>query len=163
MIDSMRPCSMRQSIENLDEQFADLHKRSCELASRLSHESLYVKPAPAQDSCGEQLLRSAAVVEQSFGGLTANLWDDPFEWTLPETLNTPAKVQEYLAEVEATRRHAFSALETDADLAKEIMTPAGSTQLLPFLLDTFQRARHHQAQAVAIYGVLVSERLTTDH
>ena len=58
----------------------------------------------AADSCGEQVLRSAAIVEQTFGGLTANLWDDPFEWTLPETLSTSAKVIEYLNEVEATRQ-----------------------------------------------------------
>ena len=94
------------------------------------------------------------MVEQSFGGLTANLWDDPFEWTLPETLNTPAKVREYLDEVEATRRHAFDSFESDDDLSKEIMTPAGSTQLFPFLLDTLERARHHHQRAVTIYELL---------
>ena len=30
---------------------------------------------------------SAGTIEQTFGGITANLWDDPFEWTLPETLH----------------------------------------------------------------------------
>jgi hypothetical protein len=43
---------------------------------------LYREQPATGDSCGEQVLRSAAIVEQSFGGLTANLWDDPFEWTL---------------------------------------------------------------------------------
>ena len=94
------------------------------------------------------------MVEQSFGGLTANLWDDPFEWTLPETLNAPAKVLEYLNEVELTRRHAFDSFENDDDLSKEIMTPAGRTQLLPFLLDTLQRARHHLQRAFAIFELL---------
>lgn len=98
------------------------------------------------------------MVEQSFGGLTSNLWDDPFEWTLPETLNTPARVLEYLNEVEATRRRAFDALQSDDDLSKQIMTPAGETQLLPFLLDTLKRARHHQQRAVAIF-----ESLKTEH
>ena len=145
---------MNQSIDRLDAQFADLHTRSLELIVRLSSERLYEKPDGSNDSCGEQILRSAAVVEQSFGGLTANLWDDPFEWTLPETLNAPAKVQEYLNEVEATRQNAFQSFENDDDLSKEIMTPAGRSQLLPFLLDTLQRARHHHQRAVAIYQLL---------
>lgn len=145
---------MRESIEKLAAQFADLHTRSHELIARLSSEKLYAKPDGSADSFGEQILRSAAVVEQSFGGLTANLWDDPFEWTLPETLNTPAKVLEYLDEVEATRRHAFDSFKSDDDLSKEIMTPAGNSQLLPFLLDTLRRARHHHQRAVTIFELL---------
>ena len=145
---------MNKSIDELDAQFADLHMRSHELISRLSSELLYAKSGGSAESCGEQIMRSAAVVEQSFGGLTANLWDDPFEWTLPETLNDPAKVREYVDEVEVTRRHAFGSFESDDDLSKAIMTPAGSTQLLPFLLDTLRCARHHQQRAVTIYELL---------
>lgn len=145
---------MNKSIESLDALFADLHTRSHELIARLPGELLYAKPDGAADSCGEQILRSAAAVEQSFGGLTANLWDDPFEWTLPETLSTPAKVLEYLAEVEATRGKAFHSFESDDDLSKEIMTPSGSTRLRPFLLDTLQRARHHHERAVTIFEIL---------
>lgn len=145
---------MRESIEKLDVQFADLHTRSRELIARLPVELLYAKPNGSADSCGEQVLRSAAVVEQSCGGLTANFWDDAFEWTLPETLNAPAKVLEYLDEVEATRRQAFHSFKSDDDLSKEIMTPAGITRLLPFLLDTLRRARHHHEQAVTIYELL---------
>jgi hypothetical protein len=145
---------MNKSIERLDAQFADLHARSVDLISRLPSELLYANPGGSADSCGEEILRSAALVEQSCGGLTVNLWDDPFEWTLPETLNSPAKVLEYLDEVDATRRHAFVAFESDVDLSKEIMTPAGSTQILPFLLDTLRRARHHHQRAVTIYELL---------
>jgi hypothetical protein len=145
---------MRESIDSLEAQFADLHTRSHELIARLRDDSLYARPDGSADSCGEQVLRSAAVVEQSFGGLTANLWDDAFEWTLPETLNAPAKVLEYLDEVRATRRQAFQSFKSDDDLAKEIMTPAGRTELLPFLLDTLQRARHHHERAVTIYELL---------
>ncbi|HEX5704030.1 MAG TPA: hypothetical protein VFX97_12570 [Pyrinomonadaceae bacterium] len=142
---------MRESIDRLDAQFADLHARSLDLIARLPPARLYAKPNGSADSFGEQILRSAAVVEQGFGGLTANLWDDPFEWTLPETLSDPAKVREYLDEVEVTRRSAFASFESDDDLSKEIMTPAGSTQLLPFLLDTLRRARHHHERAEIIY------------
>ena len=145
---------MKESIKKLDAQFADLHTGSHELIARLPLELLYAKPDGSADSCGEQVLRSAAVVEQSFGGLTANLWDDPFEWTLPETLNAPAKVLEYLEEVDATRRQAFHSFESDDDLSKEIMTPAGRIHLQPFLLDTLRRARHHHQRAVTISELL---------
>jgi hypothetical protein len=146
---------MRESIESLDEQFAVLHRESCGLINRLPPHLLYQKPSDssAAGSCGEQILRSAASVEQAFGGLTANLWDDPFEWTLPETLNTRDKVLEYLAEVEATRRRAFELFKNDQDLSKEIVTPSGNIQILPFLLDTLRRARHHQQRAVATCDV----------
>ena len=136
-------------IRSLDEQFANLHRESCDLIERLSPEQLYRELPATADSCGEQVLRSAAIVEQTFGGLTANLWDDPFEWTLPETLSTSAKVIEYLNEVEATRREAFQLFRSDQDLSKEIMAPSGKTQLRPFLLDTLKRARHHQQRAIA--------------
>ena len=147
---------MDKLIESLDAEFASVHQASCELLSRLSSESLYARAAvaPQNGSCGEQILRSAATVEQSFGGLTANLWDSPFEWTLPETLNTPAKVHEYLNEVENTRQRAFEAFSADEDLEKEIMTPSGEVKLRSFLLDTLQRARHHQQRAMATFEIL---------
>jgi hypothetical protein len=86
--------STRQLLEDLNNQFAEIHKISCDFITRLSTELLYTRPpkASSNDTCGEQILRCGAVIEQSFGGLTANLWDDPFEWTLPENLNTPDKV-----------------------------------------------------------------------
>jgi hypothetical protein len=149
---------MRQLVENLDAEFAEIHRTSFELISTLSAESLYQRSAAGStDSCGEQVLRCAAAIEQSFGGLTANLWDDPFEWTLPETLSTPNKVLEYLGEVEDMRNHSFRALCDDADLAKEIVTPVGRTQILAFLLDTLNRARHHQQRAIAAFELVKTE------
>jgi len=145
---------MNSSIANLDEQFAVLDQRSCELTKRLTAETLYLKAPGSEHSSGEQLLRSAAVVERAFGVLTANLWDDPFEWTLPETLDSPEKVLEYLAEVETTRKHAFGSFKGDQDLSKEIMTPCGTTQVLSLLLDTLQQARHHQQCAIAAFDLL---------
>ena len=153
---------IRQKVEDLNRQFAEIHKISCDFTERLSAELLYTRPAQASpnDTCGEQILRCSAVIEQSFGGLTANLWDDPFEWTLPETLNTPAKVLEYLREVDDLRTRAFLAFKDDADLSKAIMTPGGAKQILPFLLDTLKRARHHQQRA---FDVLKSLDRTIGH
>jgi len=88
-------------------------------------------------------VRSGRIVEQTFGGITANLWDDPFEWTLPETLTTPESVLDYLREVEATRRRGFDLLKSHEDLTKEIVAASGPTQLFSLLLDTLLRAGHH--------------------
>jgi len=93
------------------------------------------------------LVRSARAVEQTFGGINASLWDDPFEWTLPEFLATPEKMRQYFDEVEGTRQRGFKLIKTDDDLLKEVMTPAGPMKLASLLLDTLVRARHHQLSA----------------
>src|ERR1700730_12864796 len=149
---------MDKFIECLDRQFAQLHTGSYELIEAISPELLYSKPGQSEStpphSCGQHILRSAAIVEQTFGGLTTNLWDDPFEWTLPESLPTPEKVAGYLDEVEATRKRGFELLQSDADLLKEIMAPSGFTELLPLMLDTLARAAHHQGRARATLEIL---------
>jgi len=158
---------MDKLIADLDRQFSQLHQESRELIRAISPGLLYYRSSnstPAQ-SCGEQVLRSAAVVEQTFGGLTTNLWDDPFEWTLPETLSTPEKVSDYLREVEATRKRGFELFQSDDDLAREIMAPAGATQLQPLLLDTLVRARHYLGSAKATFDLVRAKesKLIRDH
>ncbi|MDX6270108.1 MAG: hypothetical protein QOD28_1331 [Acidobacteriota bacterium] len=157
---------MNRLLSTLDAQFAALHERSSALVRVVPAEKLYWLPrvatagAPPVYSCGEHILRSAASVEQAFGGVTANLWDDPFEWTLPETLSTPALVAEYLAEVEATRRRGFALISTDADLSKEIAVPSGEMQTLFALLSaTLARAAHQQGRAFATFRLFSDERL----
>jgi len=158
---------MDKLIADLDRQFSQLHQESRELIRAISPGLLYYRSSnstPAQ-SCGEQVLRSAAVVEQTFGGITTNLWDDPFEWTLPETLSTPEKVSDYLDEVEATRKRGFELFQSDDDLAREIMAPAGATQLQPLLLDTLVRALQDLGSAKATFDLVRAEesKLIRDH
>lgn len=156
---------MNQLIASLDEQFARLHVRSCSLIEALPAEKLYWQPRPSSGafpvySCGEHILRSAAVVEQTFGGITANLWDDPFEWTLPEALSTPERVAEYLQEVEATRRRGFALFGSDDDLSKEFAHPSGEMQtLFELLTETLVRASHHQGRAFATFRLFSDVRL----
>src|SRR5918911_1355617 len=156
---------MRKFISSLDEQFARLHGRSRALVEAVPEEKLYWQPRQSSGafpvySCGEHLLRSAAAVEQTFGGITASLWDDPFEWTLPETLATNALVGQYLDEVEATRRRGFALLRADGDLAKEIAVPSGEMRTLAaLLLETLARAAHHQGRAYATFRLFSDERL----
>jgi len=94
----------------------------------------------------EQILRSARIVEQVSGGITVNLWDDPFEWTLPETLRTKDKLIAYVDEVRDALDRAFQLFKADADLLKTVMAPSGPTQLMSLLLDALVRARLQQLQ-----------------
>src|SRR2546428_9647253 len=151
---------MNKLIECLDREFVQLHRGSRELIGRVSPELLYRKPPSRSNvrlSAGEHILRSAAAIEQTFGGITSNLWDDPFEWTLPEYLSTPAKVIEHLVEVETTRKRAFSSFDDDACLLKHVATPSGETRpLLELLLGALVRAAQYQGQAVVTLKSLSS-------
>lgn len=134
-----------------------LHARSVALLEAIPNEKLYWQPRQSSGafpvySCGEHVLRSAAAVEQTFGALTTNLWDDPFEWTLPETLPTPESVTEHLKVVEATRQRGFALLRSDEDLTKEIVVPSGDLRTLSLLLlETLDRAAHYQGRAFATF------------
>ena len=149
----------RTVIESFDKEFARLHARSCALIKTTPAEILYEAPRAktgiASKSVGEYVLKSAGAVEQTFGGITANLWDDPFEWTLPETLSTRDRVIEYLTEVEETRKQAFDRFSGDTDLLKKIAVPSGDMRpLIHVFLDTLVRALGYQGRAVAILGIL---------
>jgi hypothetical protein len=144
-----------QIVRSLDEQFAQMHAHSVALVRLIPADKLYRQPREGTKSafvysCGEHILRSAAAVEQTFGGITVSLWDDPFEWTLPEALPTHEHVIEYLNEAEETRLRAFALFHADADLLKEIAVPSGEMRTLFFLLiETLARAAHHQGRAFA--------------
>ena len=147
----------REIISSLDREFARLHANSIAAIENLSPSVLYLSPpelqsdATAMPSVGEGILRSAAAVERSFGGITANLWDDPFEWTLPEQLSSPQSIKAYLEEVEATRRRAFSSFENDDCLLKHVAMPSGERQpLVGLLLETLVQAVELQSQALVV-------------
>ena len=96
----------------------------------------------------ESLVRSAAAIEQMCGGLTANLWDDPFEWTLPETLSNPDRVNAYLDEVDLARQRAFNSID-DRALTKLVSVPSGESQLLiTLLLETLVKASELRGRAL---------------
>jgi hypothetical protein len=124
----------REIVHEIDRAFAVLIVTLKDLAARS------VPP--------ENLVRSAAAVEQMCGGLTANLWDDPFEWTLPETLYNPDRVIEYLDEVDLARQRTFSSID-DAALTKVISVPSGESRLLiSLLLETLVKASEFRGRAL---------------
>lgn len=146
-------------IGSLENEFAGLHLRYYSLIHSTPEADLYRHPRQSSglpiSSVGECVLRGAAVIEQTFGGITANLWDDPFEWTLPENLSTIARVIEYLEEVEATRERAFASFVRDEELLKEIMVPAAETRpLIDLLTETLVKSASCYGRAAATLALL---------
>lgn len=141
-------------IAAINRQFVTLDKRSRELLGKINDAELFARVADTGSlsgaSVGEFILRSAAMVEKTFGGITTRLWDDPFEWTLPEKLSDRAAVLDYLDEVEATRRRGFAFFASDRDLGREIPAPEKLTPIIDILLDTLVKASDYQGRAVAI-------------
>src|SRR5258708_16849971 len=123
----LRPAAlfMDAILSAFDHEFSSLDVRSRELLARITDEHLFAKPREIKGSmgmfsCGEYVLRSAAMGEKTFGGITTRLWDDPFEWTLPEKLSDRESILHYLDEVEEIPRKAFSLFTCYADLVRPI-------------------------------------------
>jgi hypothetical protein len=151
--------SNRIIVELLDQQFDRLIESLRALAVSTPSNLLYEQHAAS--SIGENILKSAGVIEQTFGGITANLWDDPFEWTLPETLSTDARVLEYLAEVNSLKNRAFVSFTDDGILLKLISIPSGKPcSLLELLLTTMLRASDYRGRDAATLKLLSGEDAT---
>lgn len=136
-------------------EFAALDTRSRDLIARIGAERMYERPSGSERlyavaSVGECVLRSAAIVEQTFLGITRRLWDDPFEWTLPEKLSSPDLVTEYLDEVAETTHVGMSFFTSDSDLSRQMPSPERLRTIFEILLDTIARAEHFQGKAAAI-------------
>jgi hypothetical protein len=145
----------REIVQHIDQEFAGLLESLKDLASSVPINLLYRNP-PAI-SIGECILRSAAKIEQTCGGLTSNLWDDPFEWTLPETLSNSDLIVDYLSEVDRLRKLAFKSITDDSALTKYISAPAGERQLVNVLLETLVEAADYRGRAVATVKILSDE------
>lgn len=155
---------MKPLIKALDAQFLKLHRRAVDFVVLVPQEKLYWQPRASEalfpvNSCGEYILRSAAAVEQTFGGITTRLWDDPFEWTLPEALSTGDLILNYLSEVEETRLKGFAFFTTDDDLTREIPAPERLKPIFQILLETIARAEHFQGRAFAVFRSFSDEKL----
>jgi hypothetical protein len=156
---------MGSLIKTIDTEFRAIHENSCSVIKIVPQEKLFWLPPESVKlfsslSFGEYILRSAGAVEQTFGGITCNLWDDPFEWTLPETLSSNDKIIEYMNEVEETRNRGFALFKSDDVLKKEIPNAAGElTPLYALLIETLVRASHFQGRAFAVVKMFQDVRL----
>jgi len=155
---------MKIKIEHFRSHFERISERSRFLVARAQEDRLYWRPRVIANSFfpfsfGEYILRSAAMVEQAFGGITTRLWDDPFEWTLPEKLMTKDSVAAYLAEVDAATERGFEFLRSDADLDMQIPAPTELRPIFSILVDAGGKAEHFQGRAVAIFQLFSDEKL----
>jgi hypothetical protein len=157
---------MKTLIESFERQFLLIHERSREIVDKTPSEKLYWQPREREvlfpvNSCGEYVLRSAGAIEQTFGGITTRLWDDPFEWTLPEELSTNDLILNYLNEVEETRKRGFSLFQSDEDLRREMPAPEKLKTIFALLLETIARAENFQGRAVAVFREFSEEKIQT--
>jgi len=155
---------MRDLIQSFEREFSAIDTRSRQILSLLTEDQLYRRPRPSEHSLipfsvGEFLLRSGAAVEQTFGGLTRRLWDDPFEWTLPEKLASIENVRSYLDEVAHTTASGLTLLQDDSDLIKMVQAPAGLVAIQTLLTQTISAANHYQGRAFAIFQVISDQQL----
>ncbi|HEX8367553.1 MAG TPA: hypothetical protein VF604_03215 [Pyrinomonadaceae bacterium] len=157
---------MKTLIESFERQFLLVHERSREIINKTPDEKLYWQPREREalfpvNSCGEYILRSAGAIEQTFGGITTRLWDDPFEWTLPEELSTGELILNYLNEVEEARKRGFSLFRSDEDLRREMPAPEKLKTIFALLLETIARAENFQGRAVAVFREFSDEKIQT--
>jgi hypothetical protein len=153
---------VKNLINIFDVQFQTIHARSCEIIKKIPLEKIYWQPLEIKkdfpiNSVGEYILRSSGIVEQTFGGITTRLWDDPFEWTLPEALHNNQLILQYLEEVEATRKKGFMLFQSDADLQKEIPAPIKIKPIFQILLETISVSENYQGRATAIFQLVLHD------
>ncbi|MBX3283464.1 MAG: hypothetical protein KF756_13440 [Acidobacteria bacterium] len=153
---------MRDLIDGFGRKFEQIDSETRVLLGLIPAEGLFTDIGSVELPCmsmGTCLLRSAAVVEQTFGGITTRLWDDPFEWTLPEKLSTHELILEYLDEVAETRRHGLAFLTSDEDLKRELPAPEKLTSIFTLLLETAATADHYLGRAAAIYQLQTGNKV----
>ena len=144
--------------------FEAIDVRSREMLRRIDPSRLFERPSASERlyavaSVGECVLRSAAAVEQTFLGITRRLWDDPFEWTLPEKLSTKELINEYLDEVAATTANGLAFIASDEELSKQLPSPETLRPIFDIMLDTISQAEHYQGRAAAILDIIEPTQL----
>jgi hypothetical protein len=140
---------MKTLISLFDSHFLNLHERSVEIVKNHRDAATLWRPfSSGGKSFGEYIVRSAAEVEQTFNGITTRLWDDPFEWTLPEQLINTDGILRYFEEVEKARKNGFAFFQTDDDLKREFPAPIELKTICTLLLETISRAENFQGRAI---------------
>ena len=144
---------MRSLIDSLGQRFESIHSASLELLDEFPADHLFIHSELGGErgtSFAFELIRAAAEVEKAFGGITRRLWDDPFEWTLPEELSTKTAIRNYLAEVAAAREKGLRFIRSDEELSAKIPAPEEFLSLSEILTQTISRADNHLANATRI-------------
>jgi len=151
--------SQRTLVLLFDANYVRLHNASIVMLGDIGDELLYFEPMRSKSSLmpysvGTLITRSAATVEQMIGGITTKLWDDPFEWTLPERMPTTSDVAAYLNEVEASRVAGFKFIRSDEDLYKKIPSPVEIRTLFEIMLQTLTVAQRLNGNAESLLRLI---------
>jgi hypothetical protein len=150
-------------IDILNGQFEQIDVRQRHLIENVPDSKLFWTPVSTADtmvllSVGGGILRSAAMIEQVFLGITRRLWDDPFEWTLPEKLSTKEAIAEYLDEVAEARHQGLAFITSDADLSRKLPAPESLKPILQVLLEGIGKAENYLGRAE-----VVAKMMSLDH
>ena len=151
-------------LDTFDRSFATVSSRTRAILDLTSDKDLYKPPRIlpntfAMFTVGEYVLRSAAAVEQTFGGICTRLWDDPFEWTLPEKMHSVDLIKDYLDEVDKTRAEGIAFIATDESLAKSIPAPVKIIPISQVLIDTLARSEHYLGRSYAVFQMISDQKL----
>ncbi len=145
---------MRTIVQIIDDQFEDIHRRGISLIQSFPSDALFTNDeiggSITGSSFGNAIVRSAAEVEKAIGGLTTRLWDDPFEWTLPEELKDRSGVVNYLSEVREARIKGMRFIASDEDLLKTSPAPTIILPVFAVLLGSISKAEFMLGVAAAI-------------
>jgi hypothetical protein len=146
-------------VDTLKASFESIDRRQRSLLATAADDKLFWTPVSTSDtlillSVGGSVLRSGAMVEQAFLGITRRLWDDPFEWTLPEKLSTKEAIAGYLDEVAATRDQGLSFISSDADLARQLPAPESLKPILQVLIESIARAENYLGRGEAVAKIV---------
>jgi hypothetical protein len=150
---------MRTLIEGFDAEFTAVEERLRSLLEMTSDPLLFAKPfndekTLVEHSVGGFVIRAAAMIEQAFLGITRRLWDDPFEWTLPEELSTRDAIRKYIDEVTETRMTGMAFLASDADLTRQLPAPEKLRTIFAVLVDALLRAENLRGKAETLLHVV---------
>lgn len=151
-------------LDTFDRSFGAVSARTRAILELTSDGVIYRRPRDlphtfAMFTIGEYVLRSAAAVEQTFGGITTRLWDDPFEWTLPEKLHSVELIKEYLDDVDKTRADGIAFIATDESLVKSIPAPVKIVPISQVLIESLSRSEHYLGRAYAVFQMISDEKL----
>jgi len=136
---------MRTLIEEFEIEFEAAETRLRALLEKTPEELLFAKPFHDEKtlvelSVGGCIIRAAAMIEQVFLGITRRLWDDPFEWTLPEKLSSRDAILGYIEEVTETRTKGMTFLGSDTDLSRRLPAPEELHSIFAVLVEALLRA-----------------------
>lgn len=148
----MNKMTRRNKINDFEQVFESLHKRAIELIDDFPEHQLFEQSGTS--SFGFELIRSAAEVEKAFGGITTRLWDDPFEWTLPEELSDKTAIKNYLEEVRSTRTNGLRFIKHDDELSLQIPAPENFLSLSEILTETVTLSAFHMDRASSIANTI---------